>query len=379
MLTFDDARRLLSLGRLSGAEQATRAALAREPLSAAGWGLLAAIASDARNHRGAIRCLKVFLSLEPTATAGWLSLAFAAYHFHEFSRALGVLERVALLDPGSSRMPLFHSMISRAARRQREIGDHPPRDFWRDCRHGRFRFLSRDLGIGRALDLYGEFAEAEVRLLTGLVKPGDVVLDIGANIGSLAVPLWRAVGSAGRVIAVEPQPEIVAYLAENLAANGFPTDHVLNVALGDHAGQIKLPVLDYDGYESFGGLSLGGQLGRDVPLTTVDALKLDRLDLLKVDVEGMEESVVNGARATIARHRPIMFLEDDPPPGRASLHALARALGYRLWRHEPPAFSPDNFRNNPVNVWDDSRAYNILALPVERPNPPVVPDLVPLD
>ncbi len=63
-----------------------------------------------------------------------------------------------------------------------------------------------DLTIGQALDLYGEFSEIEAAFMCEFLEPGDVAVEVGANIGSLTVPLANAVGEEGTLIAFEPQP-----------------------------------------------------------------------------------------------------------------------------------------------------------------------------
>src|SRR5688572_32765085 len=73
------------------------------------------------------------------------------------------------------------------------------------CRHGIFAYNTNDLYISRSMDMYGEWCESEVALLLQVLKPGHVVLDVGANIGTHTVALATHVTAAGTVYAVEPQ------------------------------------------------------------------------------------------------------------------------------------------------------------------------------
>src|SRR5512139_1143204 len=73
------------------------------------------------------------------------------------------------------------------------------------CRHGVFAYNRNDIYIGRSLSVYGEYSEAEVAFLSRLLAPGDTVVEAGANIGSITVPLARVVGAGGRLIGFEPQ------------------------------------------------------------------------------------------------------------------------------------------------------------------------------
>jgi len=75
----------------------------------------------------------------------------------------------------------------------------------KSCRHGDMIFNVHDQHIGRSLDLYGEWAESELELLALFIKPGDVVVDVGANIGTHAVFFAQRAGATGLVYAFEPQ------------------------------------------------------------------------------------------------------------------------------------------------------------------------------
>lgn len=75
------------------------------------------------------------------------------------------------------------------------------------CRYGEMAFHHTDKWIGRSLDLYGEWSEGEVELFRNVVKPGDVVIEAGANVGALTIPLAKIVGDTGRVHAFEPQKD----------------------------------------------------------------------------------------------------------------------------------------------------------------------------
>src|SRR6185295_9733823 len=86
-------------------------------------------------------------------------------------------------------------------------------------RRGNFIASDNDIYVGRSLIHYGEFSEIEWQLLAHYCHPGHTVVEIGANIGSHTVSLSKAVGRAGRVIAIEPQPVIFQTLCANLALN----------------------------------------------------------------------------------------------------------------------------------------------------------------
>lgn len=200
-----------------------------------------------------------------------------------------------------------------------------------------------DTYVGFCLLTYGEFSPGEWRFLCSLVTPGDVVLDIGAHLGALTVPL---VSAGATVHAFEPQGEIYDLLLANT-----PLEHgvcLYPFAVGARQGELYVPPQEYDTPGNFGGVAMSTTHGRPVQVVTVDSLALERCDLIKADVEGMEVEVLLGARETIARHRPLLYLEADRIERVSELLALLGHLGYRHEWHQPPLFEPNNFAGNPI-------------------------------
>lgn len=242
----------------------------------------------------------------------------------------------------------------------------------RACRHGAMAYLYRDAYVGRALDLYGEYGEKELRMLLQLLRPGDTVIEAGANLGSLTVPLARHVGSGGRIIAFEPQRALFQLLCANAALNALDWVDARQAAVGDRTGTIEVPRLDYGRHNNFGGISLDragsaqpARAGEPVPLTTIDALELDRVDLIKIDVEGMEGAVLDGAAETIRRCRPFLYMEADRRERNPGLIGRAFELGYRLWWHCPRLFNRDNNDGRQENVFNTLQSTNLLGVPRE--------------
>ncbi len=233
------------------------------------------------------------------------------------------------------------------------------------CRHGTFTYLQTDLFIGRSLDLYGEYSEQEVTLLCQLLSPGAVVIEAGANIGALTVPIARQAGPTGQVLAYEPQPVLAEVLRLNLKSNGLSNVMVRQGALGEHAGTLHLPRIDYRAANNFGGVALTTDEGFPIRVETVDALGLTRLDLIKIDVEGMELQVVRGASATVRSRRPILYVENDRSDQSPALINALKELGYCAWWHFPRLFNPTNFRQNPADVFHILSA-NLVCFPRER-------------
>jgi hypothetical protein len=104
----------------------------------------------------------------------------------------------------------------------------------KQCRHGFFLFNSNDSFIGRSLDLYGEWCEAEG--LLPLLGPGQVVVDVGANIGTHTIPFANKVTKTGLVVAFEPQRQVFNYLVSNLTLKNLLHVATFQSALGEASG-----------------------------------------------------------------------------------------------------------------------------------------------
>jgi len=242
------------------------------------------------------------------------------------------------------------------------------------CRHGEFAFFAHDRYVGRSLELYGEWSEGEVDLFRQIVKPGAHVVEAGANIGSHTVPLAKL---GARVLAIEGQPAVKAMLDDNLALNQCHEVRTRLAMVSCAPGEIHLPRPDYEGDVNVGGVSahaatrarsgMGQPVGIDkVPAIAIDDLNLARVDLLKADVEGFELPLLLGAERTIKRTRPLLYLEANSGPSRPALIAFVRALDYRVFGHVVPMYRPENFRANPVNVFENIASHNIFCVPAER-------------
>jgi FkbM family methyltransferase len=245
-----------------------------------------------------------------------------------------------------------------------EPGDAPaPFNRQKACRYGLMLYNVHDLYVGRSLDLYGEFSEGEIEVFRQLVREGDVVLDIGANLGAHTLFFARQVGAAGRVLAFEPQRVLFQMLCANVALNSLLNVWCYPHAVGAAPGAIAVPAIDYCRPNNFGGLSLEGDAGGErVPVVTLDGLDLPRCNLIKIDVEGMERAVLCGARDTLARFRPLLYVENDRADRSAELICLLDELDYTLYWHQPPLYNPNNYFGNPENVFGNTISGNMLCI-----------------
>lgn len=173
------------------------------------------------------------------------------------------------------------------------------------------------------------------------LPPGATAIDIGANLGEWTVPLARAVGPAGRVVAVEPAPRNAAALDKTLAANALRHAEMLRCAIGERDGMVEFAVplvtsARADTGTARVGAAAAGQEAIEVELRRLDTLaadeRLERIDLIKIDVEGHERRVLDGGGDSLTRFRPVLVVETghEAPGDRAAIQDRLRGLGYRM-------------------------------------------------
>jgi FkbM family methyltransferase len=165
--------------------------------------------------------------------------------------------------------------------------------------------------IGRALFFNGEFERRELDLCRKYVSRDSVILDLGANIGLHSI-YFANLAPDGFVLAVEPSLDTFDLLRRNVSgkANIAP----LNVAISDKGGVLDFFHASDNAYSSLRDTkrSLIAKTTK-VPCMTIDdvaeALRLERVDLVKIDVEGFEYNVLKGMKNVISKFRPIIFCE----------------------------------------------------------------------
>ncbi|TAN35887.1 MAG: FkbM family methyltransferase [Verrucomicrobia bacterium] len=174
-----------------------------------------------------------------------------------------------------------------------------------------------------------------------MVPRDGVVMDVGGNIGAVAVYLAAKVGPAGRVIAYEPDEHNLAVFRRNLEANGSPAQvQLVPKGISDHEGTLEF----FSGGNYTSSFQQTDYVQREVkkynvvriPVTTLDAeatrLNLTRLDFVKMDIEGSEVAALQGAPAVLRRFHPAILVETHIVNGQSTAAEVERLLaefGYR--------------------------------------------------
>lgn len=222
----------------------------------------------------------------------------------------------------------------------------------------------------------GQYDPGPQRMLAQHMRPGTLVLDIGASLGLWTVPLGRAAQAAGaRVWAVEPHPSNHPWLHRNVELNGLQaTVEIHEIALGDRSGTVMME-LDEPGGGNAAVSTVAGATA--VPIRRLDELAFPApVSAMKLDVEGFELSVLRGARALLARDRPVIFGEFSPEWLAARGEDLStcldelEALGYRAStlasRRSRPWKPNDRFELRPLPSDVGAAGDLFLCVPAAR-------------
>lgn len=239
-------------------------------------------------------------------------------------------------------------------------------------KYGRFSFPPNDIYIGRSLEIYGEYCDSELTLMRHFLRADDVCVDAGSNVGAFSIPLARHVGESGIVYAFEPQPFLASLVSQNALNNDCANVRCLTVAVGSGPGTVKIPNFNYRVENNFGGVGfkkpadnlVPGAGHLDVPVVRLDdTLDINRLRLIKADVEGMEIDLLKGADGLIKEFQPALYLECDiPAQAEPTLSHLDR-IGYKGFWHASLLFNPKNFNNVAEDVFGNIVCVNLLAVP----------------
>ena len=207
-----------------------------------------------------------------------------------------------------------------------------------------FRFHA-DLAdwLGQYVYLTGGYEPPTAALFADLVKPGNTVLDVGANAGFFSLLCAVLTGASGRVIAFEPIPVVRTSLAANIALNDFHQIEVIPKAVSDVAATLTI----YEGPEGHKGISSLRPLESASNKLTIEAIALDdiaseigKVNCVKIDVEGAEMRALMGMEKLVERDRPYFIIEFTDAYLKGFGHTVyqmarwLRVRGYQLYRIE---------------------------------------------
>ncbi len=218
----------------------------------------------------------------------------------------------------------------------------PPRGFEAELPGGARVFLHYREDIGLVTLLGGGFERAELEAVRAHARTGTTAIDVGANVGVFTVVLARAVGPEGRVLAFEPFADNVGRLEHNVDLNGLRNVDVREAAVGARAGDLELRLGADPAFHSTTEVAERRGEGHSVRVraTTLDydwrAAGSPEVSVVKIDIEGGELAVLDGARELLATQRPVLLVEERD----AAVATFLRELGYV--RATPSGFARGN-------------------------------------
>lgn len=243
---------------------------------------------------------------------------------------------------------------------------------------GPFLVPHNDSVIGMNIKNVGVWAKKDLDFFESEVKSGDVVFDIGANIGHHSVFFSKLVGNDGRVLIFEPQKSMFNFACGNLAINDCHNVEAFQGALGEATSVVRMGEVSYTQVNNFGALGISfdsaSNEGEPVKVWSLDELiaggliSVDRIDFLKIDVQSFELYVLKGAIQTIARFKPRIFIEISPHWMRVrgyeytEVYNLLRSQGYQFHHfHEGDGLDGD------VRTWSGNvgEEWDVFCFPVQ--------------
>ena len=240
-------------------------------------------------------------------------------------------------------------------------------------RDGWFIYNRNDSYIGKSIEYYGEYSIKEKLLLNQVLHNGDSVIEVGANIGALTIPISKMIGDKGKIYAIEPIRISFQTLCGNVSINSCTNAYCYQYGISDKKQTLKTKAINHNSILNYGNIEIeklpeGNEI---IEVTTLDNLlfkEIENLRLIKIDVEGMEIEVIWGADKIIKRFRPILYVENDRERKSRSLIEAIKSLNYKLFWHASPYYNKNNFAKEKRNLFVGEGSINMLCIPKEMPN-----------
>ncbi|RYG54372.1 MAG: FkbM family methyltransferase [Chitinophagaceae bacterium] len=270
-----------------------------------------------------------------------------------------LLQRFIRRAPFPGQMRVFHYLFSRNRFRENYVMSFPL--------NGNFLLHTDTKKLIDARVVYtGDYEPGIKDVFKAIIKPGDTVLDIGANVGFHTLFFSELTGVQGRVFAFEPIPSNYQKLRANIALNEARNVRALSIALGNKNEVIEIFVDTTNDNPGSFNLFAKGELNTKIDCRRGDdviaSLELDRVDMMKVDVEGYEQFVLEGLQGMIGRYQPKIVFEFDKnyqlkhANDQFGVFHVLSPFGYRFFLIEDKGLLPFTYDEKLVSA-------DILALP----------------
>lgn len=230
-------------------------------------------------------------------------------------------------------------------------------------RYGNFVIPCENDLVANSLRLYGEWAQLEIDTLSHFIEKGDVIVDVGAFIGTHARAFSTLVAKSGKVHAFEPNNSIYRYLEEN--ATNSPVFNIETFPLALGATDARMSIIgSTDSNQGASYLDVANDIDCQTlaEVKQLDSLNLGQVDFIKIDVEGMEFPVLTGAQRTVNTYQPTIFLETNSLESSFRILEWARQQSYLSYGVIDNAFNPSNFNKERRNIFGRAMECGLLLI-----------------
>ena len=248
---------------------------------------------------------------------------------NNFTKAQGILRRFLLFQRRFAtflykmkyRSKLIHSKVEISV---------PNRKLYKTV-YGDYFLLNEISWVDKNIKDFSVWEPESTSVIKNLVKPGDVVLDIGANIGYYTVIMSKIVGKTGKVLAFEPTKHFFDVLQSTVEINNLTNVQLYDFGISDNNSESEISIGEHSATihwlkdsERNGGIPISVE---QIILKRLDdiisSMNIDKLDFIKIDVDGHEPAFLDGAWETLNKYKPTILMEID--------HQHYRKAGYLAW------------------------------------------------
>ncbi|MDH2997682.1 hypothetical protein A1D22_08120 [Pasteurellaceae bacterium LFhippo2] len=240
---------------------------------------------------------------------------------------------------------------------------------------GIFNLLEKDL-ISFYAKKYGEWAETEVQFFLSILQSQDNVIEVGSNMGLHSIPIAKHIPN-GKLFCFEPQRIIFQVLCANLSLNQLSNTYAYQEGVAEKCGITEIPSTNYDTLWNYGAFSIDkgfntegdfqGETTKEFVIVTAldshpEINKLTSLRLLKIDAEGFEINVLDGASQIITKHQPVIFVEAFPERA-IQLAEYMDNIDYKCFWFISKRYQKNNFLGGDYISDLDVEDYNLVCVP----------------
>ena len=238
-----------------------------------------------------------------------------------------------------------------------------------DTIHGTMACLKNDVVLGQWLKKYGEWSQGENIIMSNFVSKGDIVIDIGANIGTTVLSLSKQVSSEGKVLAFEPQSLMAQCLQTNLTLNDITNVVVDSAAVSNKNGWTFLNDATFSGTGRYGEAGIS-DTGTRIKTIKLDEVEVPKCSLIKIDVESYEWEVIQGGQKFLRKHKPVLYMEaKNNVDGTKKYLKWLFDNGWRCYWHFAFWYRKNNYKNDSNDMKPGTGDMNILAVPSKNNQP----------